>query len=856
MQDYTNSPHKREAGVWVPRPETGNSLDKNNIHLNQKKYNFLLDTFPEQGRNQHLMTHIHNALNLGISYEVIRRDLIDLPQISNPHDPITEEEIDRAVARVKETRKNHEFIPRGGITPEFIVTGTKQVTEKRQECSSATFDALKSRSPYPLTGEKKDAEMFLKSLFHDDECVCIGGVKSNHPCQIRSFLGRLDDLGEYITINPFTTGATRSDKNVAAYRHMLVEFDIEDKEKASNNPMFLRQELEKQAGFWNDMLDKGMPIISLTYSGSKSIHALFRVDIPNEAAWKQEIEGKIYPIFCRMGADPANKNPSRFSRMPMSMRGDVQQELLYLNPKVAPMKPEELFKRLQGLIQEVELPTTEASLYELIPAICESKMTEVEKERAIYEATINQLKKQGTFYNVKVGHDSVDLLYLKSSTHIVRSIKNKQFRAELAEQLGLAMSDKKYIHTFERLESGLLASGDIQVVRPRKYWHSIGDAIYISCNDHEMVRITSGSIEVVANGTDQVIFQPEAVLEDWTYVEENYGFWKNQLWRDSTIKTNEEKYIAFAWTTLLPFSQGNKPILCVTGGAGSGKTKISKGAIWLWGVPDISIQPLQDENKGMDNFGIGVDHGGIVLMDNVDTVYKWLPDALAKYSTGEIIRKRKLYSDKEQVELRGDAALVINSVKPYFASDPGCNARLLVVRMNSREGKEERDKDSELKEDILQHRDAALSSICRLLQKVLADKVPVKVNLGLRHNDWGELAVKLGRALRKESFATTALLKNQDNQADIVLENNALATTIESYFSQSNQELTGYTDAIKNTLSNLNPDYNMYCSIQKFTAIFQKNLPYLKRIYHVKELTIGRVNRTQYRISPRTPEHQ
>ena len=48
MQDYTNNLHKREAGVWGPRPGTGNSLDKNNIHLNQKKYNFLLDTFPEQ----------------------------------------------------------------------------------------------------------------------------------------------------------------------------------------------------------------------------------------------------------------------------------------------------------------------------------------------------------------------------------------------------------------------------------------------------------------------------------------------------------------------------------------------------------------------------------------------------------------------------------------------------------------------------------------------------------------------------------------------------------------------------------------------------------------------------------------
>ncbi|UKI32706.1 MAG: hypothetical protein L6W00_03850 [Lentisphaeria bacterium] len=78
-------------------------------------------------------------------------------------------------------------------------------------------------------------------------------------------------------------------------------------------------------------------------------------------------------------------------------------------------------------------------------------------------------------------------------------------------------------------------------------------------------------------------------------------------------------------------------------------------------------------------------------------------------------------------------------MKPYFASDPGCNARLLVVRMNTRETREERDLDSELKKEILLHRDASLSTICRQLQQILADKVRVTENLGLRHNDWGSM---------------------------------------------------------------------------------------------------------------------
>lgn len=367
-------------------------------------------------------------------------------------------------------------------------------------------------------------------------------VKIIHPCQIRSYLNRLDSLGEYITINPFKPETTRSDKNVASHRHMLVEFDIADREKALADLVFLRQELEKQAGFWMEMLDKGMPIVSLTYSGSKSIHALFRVNVPDAATWKREIDGKIYPIFCKMGADPANKNPSRLSRMPMALRGGVRQELLYLNPNVVPMTPEELLKLLGGVTSEVPaVPAEGNTLFDLVLTVCASRITEVEKIRMIHAATSIYLKSHGSFLKVETLRDSIELLYLDHATHIVRSIHNKIFRAQLSQSLGLPDNDRKFLQLFSYLENDLLASENIPVVTPRKYWYSTQDAIYISCNDHEMVRITADGIEVVPNGTDYVVFLPEAVLEDWTYTEENHHFWQNQLWKDATIRTEEEK---------------------------------------------------------------------------------------------------------------------------------------------------------------------------------------------------------------------------------------------------------------------------------------------------------------------------
>lgn len=201
-------------------------------------------------------------------------------------------------------------------------------------------------------------------------------------------------------------------------------------------------------------------------------------------------------------------------------------------------------------------------------------------------------------------------------------------------------------------------------------------------------------------------------------------------------------------------------------------------------------------------------------------------------------------------KFRGDAALVINSVKPYFASDPGCNARLLVVRMNTRETREERDLDSELKKEILIHRNASLSMICRLLQQVLADKVRVMENLGLRHNDWGELAVKLGRVLKEEEFMKSALLQNQQNRMDIVLENNALAAALASYFSHHSGSLEGYTDDIRKRLAEFNSDFAYY-SNQKFSNLFVRSRVYLQKDYEIQEKVIGGVHRTRYTITPK-----
>ena len=129
-------------------------------------------------------------------------------------------------------------------------------------------------------------------------------------------------------INPLTgesnaKGSFRSMDCVKEFRYVLVEADKLDLNQQI--PLLVALEL---------------PIVALTYSGNKSIHALIKVDeIPGVGAINDldEWKAKIKPIFSQLtplGFDGATKDPVRPSRLPGIWRSDKDkfQQLLFLNP--------------------------------------------------------------------------------------------------------------------------------------------------------------------------------------------------------------------------------------------------------------------------------------------------------------------------------------------------------------------------------------------------------------------------------------------------------------------------------------------------------------------------------------------
>ena len=88
--------------------------------------------------------------------------------------------------------------------------------------------------------------------------------------------------------------------------------------------------LADQLRLWLSLINLGIRPSVLTFSGSKSVHALIPAPTDAEVA-------TIFNIFLPLGADPHTKNVGRLTRTPGAIRKDkgTVQRLLYMNFEVA-----------------------------------------------------------------------------------------------------------------------------------------------------------------------------------------------------------------------------------------------------------------------------------------------------------------------------------------------------------------------------------------------------------------------------------------------------------------------------------------------------------------------------------------
>lgn len=477
-----------------------------------------------------------------------------------------------------------------------------------------------------------------------------------------------------------------------------------------------------------------------------------------------------------------------------------------------------------------EQPESLSLKAELLKIQMERGLSEVERCKKMAEATLAVLKQRGRFYHHADHCDFETAMYFDAHRKILVELGRDQFNAWLSELSGLNRTLREYKYVFAAIQNAALVGGTTSGIRPEMYWASRDGAIYLSNGDGSIAKITAGSVELVDNGTDDVVFAAGLTLKPWTLTTPENPFETCSLFSNVCSTAPHARDLLLLWSCSLPTGQRTKPPLVCTGPVGSGKTRLAKGLCELFGLPERLLK-LGDSETGERDFWVSLDQGGLVCFDNADTTIKWLPDALASASTDGSFEKKKNYTDRETVRLNAKAWCVITSANAEFASDAGLADRLLVVRLERRNGETA---ESELSQEIASHRDAGLSWIAATLSRVLADEKPVQRGLNQRHPDFAEMAVRIGRAVGREAEAVEALAGAEADKSIFNVENDEIGEVLLDLLRRDGS-FRGTADQLREKLKVLDDGVDKHWSAKKLGKRLDKLWPHLVKVFGARK---------------------
>ena len=321
-------------------------------------------------------------------------------------------------------------------------------------------------------------------------------------------------------------------------------------------------------------------------------------------------------------------------------------------------------------------------------------------------------------------------------------------------------------------------------VVPSNSWDRRGQVIYISSGDTEMCRVDAEGVKMVQNGTDGVVFLRGKTLAPWKICSDGGidPFATAAIFQGASFADSNGLMNARLWTLNLFANHSTKPPLLITGGAGSGKTRMAKGIKEILGMRqdgkiDLSVQQIEDGDKGLDAFWATVNDGKLEVFDNFDTKVRWASDTLQTAATDGQTKRRTLYTNFGVSILRANASIILTSNNPIFSTEGngGLADRLITIPLSLNRSVS---RDVELSREIAEKRDEYLTWIARTLSKVLADDKPVNASVNRRHPDYGVFSVKIGRAIGDEPGAVAALGAAEADKALLPLKNDIVTKEI------------------------------------------------------------------------------
>lgn len=399
------------------------------------------------------------------------------------------------------------------------------------------------------------------------------------------------------------------------------------------------------------------------------------------------------------------------------------------------------------------------------------------KKDKISELIISELLKIGKIYKA----NSLYYLFTTNEKKLICISDDPLELRALFTQWGINASENLYKYVLNELYVHCVNNAEKVEIHRFAYYNPTTFTLYLYNGIREILKITADSIETIENGDEGIMFmelknyQPFKLVEinkKIDYVEKYLTDRLNIDKEASILDLSTQKKIAKIWIYSLFFESimKTKPIFTAIGTKGSGKTTFLRRVGQILFGNRFDVTAIANDCKDLDTI---ITNNYYVVIDNLDNPPKALNDTLARIATGQIIKKRKLFTTNHELEFEVKCFVALTSRTPQFTRDDVAD-RLICVYLERYELFTD---ENNLCRETLAKRNEIMSHMIYKIQdyiKKLYETKDITFSVDFRMADFAVFALKTAENKKEENelkkiFSTMIKIQNEFTLKDDVL---------------------------------------------------------------------------------------
>lgn len=395
----------------------------------------------------------------------------------------------------------------------------------------------------------------------------------------------------------------------------------------------------------------------------------------------------------------------------------------------------------------------------------------------IAELVIAELLNLGKIYKA----NNLYYLFLKDEKRLICISDEPMELRALFTKWGVNASENLYKYVLNELYVYCMSHAEQVEIHKFAYYNPKTFALYIYNGIKEILKITPDKIETIENGDDGIMFTELNNYEPFQLVDidekvdyiEKYLTDNLNIDKDaSLLNLVTQRKIAKIWFYSLFFESimKTKPIFTAIGSKGSGKTTFLRRIGQILFGKKFDVTSIANDCKDLETL---ITNNYYVVIDNLDNPPKALNDALARIATGQIIKKRKLFTTNQELEFDVKCYVALTSRTPQFTRDDVADRLICIYLERFGLFKDE----NNLCKIVMDNRDKIFTYTIKQLQKIiikLEETQDKEYDNKYRMADFAIFALKTAENKKEQKelekiFATMIKIQNEFTLRDDVL---------------------------------------------------------------------------------------